>query len=68
MTPFAFSTARTVVFRPGAAADLAALAGGLLGARPLLVTDAGIMRLGLVDAALASLRAAGAEVSVFDAV
>jgi len=67
MNPFLFSTTKTLVFRPGAAADLAAVAGALLGPRVLVVTDPGLRKLGLCDAAIASL-AAGAEVAVFDQV
>lgn len=68
MLPFAFNTTKSIVFRPGAAAELAAVAGGLLGARVLFVTDPGLRKLGLCDAALASLEAAGLAVTVFDAV
>ena len=67
MNPFLFSTTKTLVFRPGAAADLAAVAGALLGPRVLVVTDPGLRKLGLCDPAIASL-AAGAEVAVFDQV
>ena len=65
MTPFAFHTAKSVLLRPGGAADLGVLAGSLLGPRVLFVTDPGIMRLGLADATLASM---GVGVAVFDAV
>ena len=68
MQAFTFSTAKSVVFRPGAAAELAEVAGTLLGAKVLLVTDAGIRQLGLVDPALQSLVAAGHDVAVFDGV
>jgi len=65
MMPFAFHTPKSVLFRPGGAAELGDLAGAALGPRLLFVTDPGIRRLGLADAALASL---GAGVTVFDAV
>ena len=65
--PFTFATTHRIVFAPGAAAELAAHAGAILGPRILVVTDAGLMRLGLVEPALASLRA-GASVEMFDAV
>ena len=52
MNPFLFSTTKTLVFRPGAAADLAAVAGALLGPRVLVVTDPGLRKLGLCDARL----------------
>lgn len=68
MTPFAFNTTKSLIFQPGAASDLAAVAGPLLGARVLFVTDPGLRALGLCDPALASLRAAGLSVSVFDSV
>ena len=68
MLPFAFNTTKSLVFRPGAAADLATVAGGLLGGRILFVTDPGLRKLGLCDPALASLAAAEFEVTVFDAV
>ena len=67
MDPFVFATTKALVFRPGAAADLAGAAGALLGPRVLMVTDPGLRRLGLCDPAIASL-SAGAEVAVFDAV
>ena len=54
-------------FRAGASARLGEIAGARLGPRPLFVTDAGVLRLGLADAALADLRARG-EVIVFDGV
>lgn len=65
MTPFAFHTAKSVLFRPGGAAELGVLAASLLGPRVLFVTDPGIRRLGLADAALGAL---GAGVTVFDRV
>ena len=68
MTPFVFNTTKSLVFRRGAAAELAAVAGATLGARVLLVTDPGLRRLGLADPAVASLETAGATVGVFDAV
>ncbi|MDE3079446.1 MAG: iron-containing alcohol dehydrogenase [Paracoccaceae bacterium] len=68
MTPFQFSTTKSIVFRAGAAAGLGELAGSLLGARVLLVTDPGLRALGLPDPAIAALRARGSEVVVFDQV
>lgn len=68
MASFAFNTTRSILFGPGASAELGSRAGALLGARVLLVTDPGIRRLGLADRAIASLAAGGAEVSVFDEV
>lgn len=68
MNPFTFNTTKSVVFRPGAAAELAGIAGSLLGKRVLFVTDPGIRRLGLCDGALASLQAAGTDIALFDTV
>lgn len=68
MQPFVFNTTKSIVLRPGAAADLGNVAGALLGPRVLAVTDPGLRRLGLPDAGFAALEAAGAEVAVFDAV
>ncbi|MFB2552349.1 iron-containing alcohol dehydrogenase [Ensifer soli] len=68
MQPFQFHTTRSIVFREGAAADLAGLAGRILGPRVLVVTDPGIRMLGLADRAIASLTASGAACTVFDAV
>jgi alcohol dehydrogenase class IV len=65
---FAFNTTPSIIFETGAARRLGALAGGRLGQRVLFVTDPGLRRLGLCDAALASFAAAGIEVTVFDQV
>ena len=61
MPPFTFNSARRIVFEPGCAARLAELAPEL-GPRVLVVTDAGLVGLGLPDAALASLGEATVEV------
>ncbi|GEO87265.1 MULTISPECIES: iron-containing alcohol dehydrogenase [Alphaproteobacteria] len=68
MQPFQFNTTPQVVFRPGAAKDIGSLAVLRCGARPLFVTDPGLRRLGLCDAALGSLGEAGLTVTVFDSV
>lgn len=68
MQSFVFNTTKSLVFRNGAAAQLADVAGALLGARVLVVTDPGLRRLGLCDPAIASLEGAGVEVTVFDKV
>lgn len=68
MQPFTFNTTKSLVFRPGAAAEMAEVAGATLGPRILFVTDPGLTKLGLYDAALASLRGAGTTVIVFDTV
>ena len=68
MTPFVFDTTRSLVFRRGAAADLARHAGAVLGKSCFVITDPGLRQLGLCDAAIASLEEAGHAVSVFDSV
>ena len=68
MTPFVFNTTKSLVFEDGAAAKLADKAGALLGPRILVITDPGIRRLGLADAAIASLEASGRVVTIFDQV
>lgn len=68
MTPFTFNTTPSIVFEPGAAARLGAIAGRRLGASILFVTDPGLRKLGLCDAALASLEADGRRLAVFDSV
>jgi alcohol dehydrogenase class IV len=68
MNPFVFNTTKSILFRSGAAKEIDRHAGALLGPRVLLVTDPGLRRLGLADPAIAALRAAGHQVTVFDAV
>ena len=68
MLPFAFNTTKSIVFRAGASAELADVAGQLLGDRILFVTDPGLRGLGLCDKALASLEVDGHAVVVFDRV
>lgn len=68
MQAFQFNTTPQVIFRPGAANEIGALARLKCGARPLLVTDPGLRRIGLCDPALRSLAEAGLAVTVFDAV
>ena len=68
MTPFVFNTTKSVVFETGAAARLAEVAGKTLGSHCLLVTDPVLRSLGLCDAAISSLEAAGHSVTIFDSV
>ena len=70
MTGFQFRTVPHIVFEPGAAQRLSALAAPALGAarRILFVTDAGVRGAGLADAPLAALKADGFDVEVFDEV
>jgi alcohol dehydrogenase class IV len=68
MTPFTFNTTKTIVMRPGAAAEIAQIAGSSIGSRVLFVTDPGLRSLGLCDPAIAALQAAGLELAIFDTV
>jgi alcohol dehydrogenase class IV len=68
MTPFVFNTTKSILFRSGAAKEIATHAGTLLGPKVLIVTDPGLRRLGLADPAIAALAAAGHEVTIFDQV
>lgn len=68
MSDFIFNTTPSVVVRAGGAADMASVLSSLplQTAEPVLfVTDPGLMALGLADAALASLEAAGHPVTLF---
>lgn len=68
MQPFVFNTTARLICRPGAAADLGTLTGGMLGVDVLFVTDPGLRALGLERAAIASLESQGARVTVFDSI
>lgn len=68
MQPFVFNTTGRIVCAGGSAAELGRHAGAKLGPRVLFVTDQGLRAIGLEKPAIASLEAAGAEVTVFDAV
>jgi len=65
MTPFRFSYGPRVLSGAGASARLAEL---LPPGPCLFVTDGGLRRIGLPDAALAALAEAGSEARIFDAV
>src|SRR5436309_15714733 len=65
---FDFHPLTRVVSGPGALARLGALARELGGHRALLVTDPGLQAAGHPQRALASLREAGVEASLFDGV
>lgn len=65
MQDFIFITTPSVIFRAGAARELAHHSGGKLGHSILFVTDPGLRKLGLADTALASFREADIKVTVF---
>ncbi len=68
MVALSFETTRRVLCEPGASAKLGPLMADLGVTRALLVTDPGVAKLGLFDAALASLKAAGIGVAIYDQV
>jgi alcohol dehydrogenase class IV len=68
MTPFTFNTTPSIISGAGRVAEIGGIARNVLGERILLITDAGLLRSGLLDAALASLKATGCIVRVFDEV
>lgn len=65
MTNFVFETVPRIVCEIGAAARLGALAQELGMRHAMLVTDQGLVQAGVLDAALAGLRAAGVVTTVF---
>jgi len=63
--PFTFNTTRSVRFGAGVLGELPALALPLTGPRVLIVTDPGMIGTGIVDRAVALLRDAGMETTLF---
>jgi alcohol dehydrogenase class IV len=68
MQPFVFNTVPQLICRPGSALQLADSCRRLGISRPLLVTDPGLMSIGLVQPVLAALEAEGCAAAVFDQV
>lgn len=68
MTPFTFNTAPSLVFGSGSIARIGEIAAQHLGPRVALVTDAGLVKAGLLEKALHALEEAGLAVDVFDGV
>lgn len=66
MHSFSFETTPSIRCGPGISRDIAALVAPVLGQRILIVTDAGIRRVGLLDPLADRLRAAGIDVHVYD--
>ncbi|WP_341911927.1 iron-containing alcohol dehydrogenase [Ferrovibrio terrae] len=66
MTTLSFETTRRVYCEPGASAKLGTLMADLGASRVVLVTDPGVMKLGLPQAGLDSLKAAGIAVTIYD--
>ncbi len=68
MQGFEFNTVARIVNGHDSALNLAAELRGLGVARPLLVTDPGLMSIGLIQPVIAALESAGLQVQVFDQV
>lgn len=68
MSLVTWSFPTTIVFGAGALATLPDRVKSIGGARPLVVCDPGVRKAGLLDRALATLRAASVEAGVFDGV
>ena len=68
MQSFTFNTVARVVSAAGAALSLSQHCGALRIKRPLLVTDPGLIQIGLVQPVTAALESAGLQVFLFDQV
>lgn len=68
MQPFVFSTTPRLVCAPGSARDLAPLLASLGARKPLLVTDPGLVNIGLMAPVQAALEKAGVLPVLFDRV
>lgn len=65
MPPFTFNTVGSIVFGEGAVSRIGELAAGHGWSRVLLVTDPGLVRLGLIEPSIQALEATGVAVKVF---
>jgi alcohol dehydrogenase class IV len=68
VSPFTFSTSKSIIFGAGVSARSGEIALRALGKRVLLVTDPGIVRLNLHEGFLVALRAQGIDLQVYDQV
>src|SRR5262245_43877651 len=68
ISPFSFSTVPSIVFGAGCLARIGEIAALRLGPRVAVVTDAGLVKAGLVAPALRALEEAGVAAVVFDEV
>jgi alcohol dehydrogenase len=68
MQPFVFNTVKQIVCAPGSALELAGPCGELGMRRPLLVTDPGLIAIGLIAPVEQALQAAGLSPVLFDQV
>lgn len=68
MPPFTFNTVPSLIFGSGTVAQLGDVAAQRLGPRVALITDAGLVKAGLIAPVLHILEEAGVAVDVFDGV
>ncbi|MCH8038679.1 MAG: iron-containing alcohol dehydrogenase, partial [Proteobacteria bacterium] len=65
MTPFSFQTTRSILSETGATTKIGGIMAGMGCRKVALVTDAGVLGLGLAEAALEGLAEAGIEVFTY---
>jgi alcohol dehydrogenase class IV len=65
---FTFNTTKSIVSGPGSISRIGELAKPICGERVLLVTDKGLIKLGMLETAFAALDKAGIKVAIFDEV
>jgi alcohol dehydrogenase class IV len=65
VTPFTFNTVQSIVFGEGAVSRIGEIAAARGWTRVLLVTDPGLVKLGVIDAPLAMLEKAGIATAVY---
>ena len=68
MQPFVFNTAPSIISKAGPSLELAAVFKGLAFTRILLVTDPGLVKIGLVQPVLDAIVSSGLQVELFDQV
>jgi alcohol dehydrogenase len=68
MQPFVFNTAPSIISKAGASLELSAVFKGLGVSRVLLITDPGLVKLGLVTPVVDAMVANGLQVELFDQV
>ncbi|MGL4727156.1 MAG: iron-containing alcohol dehydrogenase, partial [Bosea sp. (in: a-proteobacteria)] len=65
ITPFSFNTTPSIIFGEGAVARIDEIAAAKLGPKVLVVSDAGLVKAGLVAPALEHLARAGIETALY---
>ena len=68
MNPFTFNTVSSIVFGSGESRRIGEIAAARGWKRVFVVTDAGLVKAGLVEPSIAAMRAAGIEPGIFDRV